>query len=125
MRYSDIHPTFREAIGVHEGFRKLGFEASDIYVTLTEDGVMLLVLHVQDKEFVVGAGVVEMTRDAWIGEWTRIADAVLDNSVTDEDLEKIWTDSLPYQRPVEFALAIEGKGITLPVVAEARRKRLN
>ena len=92
MKLKDIHPTFREALGMHEGFRKCGFAAEDIYVYLNPDlryvtkqvdniesadtfdkpgkREMLVVLKTQGKEFRATVGMIEMTRDEWESAWS-------------------------------------------------------
>lgn len=111
-----IHPTIWHAIGCHEGFRKLGFLADEIFVHLNpgRNPDMLMVLKTQGKEFSITVGSIEdMTRDVWQQRWN---DAVAWANTTKDQvaLNACWTESIPFQRSAAFIHALIRKGIEIP-----------
>lgn len=119
MKYKDIHPTIRQAIGCHEGLRKLGFVPDDIFVSLNPDATMLVVLKTQGKQFAITVGLVRgVARETWQAMWSTSATAVRDGSLSQPDLDRIWRESLTHKRAFDFIAAIQSKGIRIPRESE-------
>ena len=126
----DIHPTFQHALGVHEGFRKLGFDADDIFVHLNPDCSMLVVLKTQGKSFAVTVGFYPQEKSppysrmsspkdnptfaAWSKDWTELATQVRDGKADESELTEIWKASMPYNHKMSFIEALLSKGIVIP-----------
>ena len=114
MRYEDVAPEFRKALGYWEAFRKLGFASSQISVHLdTQVKILVVVLEAQGKQFAVGAARCGLTHEEFEENWIRVATAVRENVLPDEDLDRIWTESMPYRESYDFVMAILKKGIKL------------
>ena len=122
MKWADIHPVFREALGTHEAFRKLGFPAEDIYVHLNPDRTMLVVLKTQNKDFTVTVGSFNksVTYQKWKNSWTAVGLAVIERRVSEKVLDRIWRSCYVYRQKVEFLMGIYAKGITIPGPAVQR-----
>ena len=137
MKLKDIHPTFQEALGIHEAFRKCGFPSDEIFVLLNPDvqyvnspGVdgsgssdtfdkpgrreMLVVLKTQGKEFRVTVGIVIMSYTTWEAAWKSVCAAVMERRVNERDLDTIWQNCRAFRDTVSFVLAIRAKGIVIP-----------
>lgn len=115
IKYDQIHPAIRQAIGCHEGFRKLGFVSDDLFVHFNPDNSMLVVLKTQGKDFSVTVGWVEgVSHDEWQELWASAAEAVRDQRVTQKDMDRIWQESLPFNNAHGFLMAIMSKGIRVP-----------
>jgi len=129
MKLSAIHPTFREALGIHEGFRRCGFSPDDIFWSLNPDPSypagtvtfgkpgtreMLVVLKTQGKEFAVTVGKVRMTHEEWEVSWKAVCVAVLERKVSEDDLRIVWESCMAYRDKVGFVVAISSKGIEVP-----------
>ena len=119
-----IHPTIWHAIGCHEGFRKLGFLADEIFVHLNPGNSpdMLVVLKTQGKEFSITVGFIEgMTRDVWQQKWNEAV--AWANTTKDLDaLNDCWTESVTFQKSATFIHALIRKGIEIP---NTSRSQLN
>lgn len=122
MKWADIHPVFREALGTHEAFRKLGFPAEDIFVHLNPDRTMLVVLKTQNKDFTVTVGSFNksLTYPTWKMSWNAVGLAVIEGRVSEKDLERIWRSCYVYRQKVEFLMGISSKGIVIPGPAVRR-----
>lgn len=119
MKYKDIHPTIRQALGCHEGLRKLGFVPDDIFVTFNPDATMLVVLKTQGKQFAITVGFVRgVSREAWETMWSSAATAVRDGSVSQRDLDRIWQESLTRKQSLGFIAGLKAKGIRIPKESE-------
>lgn len=118
MKYDKIHPAVREALGIYEGFRKLGFPSDYIFAGLKpldpKTGVVCIVLKAQGKEFTVDAGLMRATQEEFAEIWGKTATAVVNREVSPVDLSRIYEESLPYQRSAEFMAALLLKGIETP-----------
>jgi len=120
MNYDSIHPILRAVLGAHEGFRKVGFPADDIYVELganpevRDDELMVFVtLKSAGKEFRVQVGPWPRDNvDALHTQWTALCAALHD--IPQADADRIWHESLPFRNAVGFTLAIMNKGIPIP-----------
>lgn len=113
--FDSVSPVMREMLAVHEGFRKLGFKPEDIFAHYNPDGSVLMVLHVNDREFGVFCGNVDLTREGFYREWERVVEAVTGGSMPQADCDRIWKESVLYQHRQSFVAAIVVKGIEIPV----------
>lgn len=129
MKLSTIHPTFQEALGTHEAFRRCGFSPDDIFWHLNPDPSypagtdtfgkpgtreMFVVLKTQGKDFSVNVGKVRMSHEEWEVAWKAVCTAVLERKVSDSDFQVMWESSMAYRDKVGFVLAIGAKGIEIP-----------
>lgn len=116
MKFSDIHPVLREALGMHQAFRKCGFPSEEIFVSFnpTLPPSMLVILKTQGKEFSVNVGIINMSQSKWEKAWTEVCTAVVDNRVNEEDLGVIWESCMAFRDKVGFVVALEVKGINIP-----------
>ena len=124
MHYDAIHPLLRSAMGTHEGFRKAGFPASSIFVEafgspeVRDDELMIFVtLKSHGKEFRVSIGPWPRGKeDELRDQWLALCAAVNDGSLSQDDMDRIWQESIPFNNAVGFTLAIANKGIPIPGV---------
>lgn len=120
MRYADVSPTMRMFMGTWEGFRKLGYSAADLFCEVHPSvklgGALgcFCVLRTQGKEFSVECGPVMTSKDFFIAEYQRVAEAVSSGQFVEADLDRIWVECEIYHRKVDFLLALEAKGFTSP-----------
>jgi hypothetical protein len=121
MRYEDINPTMRRFIGAREAFRKLGFRAEDLYclvrksVKLRGERAVFVLLKAQDKEFLLECGPAPdldmLEFDKMYGE---LAEAFNSGQIPQEEVDRIWQESEPYQDKTGFATALLNKGFRFP-----------
>lgn len=113
--YESISPAMREMLGAHEGFRKLGFPAEDIFVHYQLDGTVLVAVHgPNDREYAVHCGQTDLSRNAFRREWTRVAEAVRAGRVPQPDLDRIWQESAVYKGRAHFVMSLFMKGVDVP-----------
>lgn len=115
MKYAEIHPAMRLALGAHEGFRKLGFRSDDIFVHLRPDHKLLVILRTQGKHVAINCGQVALTDQQFRTTWMAVARAVRENLLSDADLDRIWKESPAYQNSVYFVEALLRSGFKLPI----------
>lgn len=116
MRYHEVHPTLRQALGCFEGFRRLGFEADDIFFIYASRQLELFcVLKTQDKEFSINCGPLRMTQREWEATVTVATHAINTGLMPEEDLQRIWSESMVFKKSMEFLLVLKAKGIVIPV----------
>ena len=118
MRYDDITPTMRAFVGGREAFRKMGFRPEDLYCEIAMSalsGVLscFVSLKAQGKRFSLEVGPIR-DPDAFEREYKRVAKAINAGEVSQEDLDRIWQESEPFQRRVDFVAAVIAKGFTPP-----------
>ncbi len=114
-----IPEPLRDALAVHEAFRKLRFTPDEIFIHPTPRGLQV-VLRAQEREFVVDVGPRNMGRAAYITlcrdpqfveKWSAAVE--LWNEGTDEERKSIWRDAPIIERSVEFVTGLVAKGFHL------------
>lgn len=117
---------YQEALGVFEGFRKLGFVSDDLYITvngplrdvpfdfMVGKLQLLLTLRTQGKFFHVDCGLVNDTPENAAWKWEKLGRAVNEGRVSQEHLDKIWQASQAHQDPEGFVMSLKAKGFLLP-----------
>ena len=124
MNPFELPKPYREALGVHEGLRKLGFASADIYFGVggkTAVGAahqVVIALNTQGKSFIVVVGFLNDAADNIERTWIELATAVSDGQVSQKHLDRIWQESMIHDDCVGFVASIVGKGFTLPRAAE-------
>lgn len=116
MTYDEINPAFREAIGVFEGLRKLGFQSKDIYYFVggKEDDKWQFVvkLLVNQKQFLAITGLVEGEPTDIREKWRNIIQNF--DEISQGDLDKIWQECRVFNNAAAFVLSILNCGIIIP-----------
>lgn len=121
MTRDEIHPAMREAIGAFTMLRRFGFKSDDIFFHQNMDeepgpeprGMMFVVLKTQDKSFSIRVGVVDLPYAGWAAAWKVVATALLEGRVDSTD--RIVDESEAFRDKVRLMMAIQGKGIRVPV----------
>lgn len=123
MKYDDISPLLREFLGAREGFRKLGFPADDLYITISRsalhNGVLscFCTLMQGGKVFHVECGPVpsdDVEGKALGEEYTKVANAINNNELSQEDADRLWNDSTLKKKGHDFVVALLNKGFKPP-----------
>lgn len=126
MKFNDIHPVYRQAIGCHEAFRKLGFPSEEIFVLYQGgDSTLFVTLESQGKKFNVAVGRMVLTQGQFEKDWGEITTKINDGTVSQADLDAIWQDSMPAKDSTGFLLALYEKGIQVPKTMERHRQNMN
>ena len=122
MTRDEIHPAMREALATFEMLRRFGFVSDDVFFYQNADeppggpeprGMMFVVLKTQGKEFTIRVGVVDLPHDVWVDAWKAVATAALEGRV--EEADRIVQESQARRHVVQLMVAIEAKGIRIPV----------
>jgi hypothetical protein len=118
-KYEDASPTLRAFMGNWEGFRRMGFPSENLYL-MTSASIELggalgayLVLRRRGREFSVFCGEVR-SEEAVETEYRAMCEAVVDGTFDQEDLDRIWQESVVYARAGELIAALLHKGIDIP-----------
>jgi len=119
MKYADITPTMRRFLGAFEAFRKLGYPSDSLFclvsgsVALDGGLACFAVLKAQGKEFNLECGPVEDGKE-FIEEYMRVTKALNAREIPQEDLDRIWQESEPFEKKVQFTAALLFKGFVSP-----------
>lgn len=114
MSFADHPKIFRECYAVHEFFRRLGFKAAEIFLHLREDQMMMVVLQTQDKVFAVILGQVDFDENQMSDHWSGIVDGLISHTITDEEIEEIWTNSFICANKIDCLITMKTKGFSFP-----------
>ena len=122
MKYEDISPTMRAFLGGREAFRRMGFRPEDLYCEIAWSMRFCVLscfckLVAQDKEFLLEVGPVD-DPVTFGHEYDRITEAINSGAVSQEDCERIWIESEPCQKKVEFVTAVLAKGFKVPKASQ-------
>lgn len=115
MRKSEIHPAIRECMGAFEAFRRLGFKSDDIFAAVDTYGRAYSILRTQGKEFTATVGMFDGRAQEFVRGWEEAAAATNKGEISPDDLQSIYQESFVLQNSVGLLLALEKKGIALPV----------
>ena len=79
-------------------------------------GALSCFVHLKDqgKEFALECGLVD-DGPAFIEEYERVSTAINARKIPQADLDRIWQESEPYQKAVEFSAAVLAKGFVAPI----------
>lgn len=121
VRYGDVHPAMREALGAFEVLRRFGFKSDDIFFHQNMDeepgpeprGMMFVVLKTQGKIFSIRVGVVDLPYVEWMLTWQAVAAAALERRI--EQVDRMVEESEAARLEVRLMMAIQAKGILVPV----------
>ena len=121
MTYDEIHPVMRAALGTFEVLRRFGFKSDTIFFHQNKTAspheparMMFVVLKTQKKEFNISVGIVDLPYEAWAASWKAVAEAARDKHI--EEADRIVEESEAFQHKVQLLLAIQNKGIRVPVM---------
>lgn len=117
MDLNNIPSAFKNAIGTHEVFRKLGFSPDEINWHMNPDGQFFCVLEAQGKTFAVTVGFLDVKKHTpaeWQGEFRQLTEAVNKQEVDEETMYSWYFNCEAFRRKVDFLTAMWAKGITPP-----------
>jgi hypothetical protein len=126
MKYEEIPPSFRKAIGAREGFRKLGFSADDLHIIAAQAEIVskthlgvFMVLKTQGKQFNVICGSWKRSQQKKFESlWPRVCEAVNNGDVSQTDMDRMWQESPCFINPKGFVLKLKEKGFCIPAEHE-------
>lgn len=115
MKYREIPPPMRNALGTFEMLRRMGFAAEEIRWHLGEGQMMFVVLQTQGQTFAIRVGVLDGYSDErFEAEWTKIAAALVSGAISDGDYSRMFAECEAYTQTGDLALALDAKGIRIP-----------
>lgn len=118
---------YQEALGVFEGFRKLGFSADDLFITINgplkeapfnfQIGMIqiLLTLKTQGMFFHIDCGVLNDTPQNAAKKWEKLGRAMNEGRLDSDKLDQVWQASQAHQDPTGFIMALKARGFVLPM----------
>ena len=114
MKVADFPPVVREALAVHELFRRLGFRSEDIYIEfydkLKEVAVLLKAQGTDFRVFIGGSA--PYTHEQFRALWLKSIAAV--NAMSDEEAAPIWEGSKVRNECIQIAERLLAKGLVPP-----------
>jgi hypothetical protein len=96
----------------HEALRRLGFISDDIYVAVRNVNEAFVILKKGDKQFNIRVGLVE-NEQKYYDEWTKFATDIIENRVSDEELEGFWNAWLSKNSGLDLILALKDNGFSI------------
>lgn len=111
MTIDDLHPTLREALALHESFRRLNFTPGEIYLRPRTNDVHVTVKR-RGLEFNAFAGTHGLTVPELIRKWA-LASAWWNDTATHAEQDSIFRDSKVFANSVGFVASIVAKGFTV------------
>lgn len=111
MKITDLHPTVREALALHESFRWLSFIPDDIYVRPTVDKLFVVVRR-GGKEFNAEAGALDMPINTFVTKWREAADW-WNGEALEREREEIFRGSKVHAASVSFVTALLDHGFNI------------
>jgi len=107
----DLHPTLREALALHESFRRLNFIPDEIYLLPRAKDVHVTVKR-GTLQFNAFAGVHELTIPELVRKWT-LSTKWWNETATNDEQQQIFRDSKVFREKVAFVAAVIAKGFNV------------
>lgn len=107
-----IHPTFSNALGFCEAFRRLGFRMASLTIMRDNDGVVFLVLMHDSQYFACECGKFESSD--WKEYWTELLEAIVQGVIPRALLDEAWNSCPAHLAGDRFLKTLHDKGITPP-----------
>ena len=108
-------PIIQDLLCLHEMFRRMGYEAKDLYVAEPKGGEIQFVLKEGKKTFTIDVGKVENTKKM-LSTWAKAA-AWWNEGSTERERSSIFWASEFRAHAVDIAAAMMVKGFVAPKVA--------
>lgn len=110
---------YREAYGVFEAFRRLGFNPNEIFFCMNKHGQVWIELHSQGKEFIAHVGDMPGVEPDEIERgWNDLCLAIVDYTISDEDMETVWKESKAFKDSISLLASLKAKGFEFPYLEE-------
>lgn len=106
----------REALAVHEAFRKLGFTPEQIYMHRNPKphrDIVVVVIHLE-RQFAVTCGGQELNRK-WKERWRELVERYNRGDFSEDEFQAWYDRSFVGTRHVELLLGLAQKGIAPPL----------
>lgn len=114
MSAKKIRPVFREALAVHEAFRRLGFASDDLFFCVANKNQVFVKLIHEGKDFAVICGQFNVPAKQLFDEWKALLEEVNDGSLPEDTMQEIWASSFVYKGRASFITALLTKGFPIP-----------
>lgn len=122
MKYDDINPVMRQALGCFVGYHKMGFLSDDIFLEVrsTADSRVLMVFLTLKNQpgaepFRIGLGTWSSALKSTLQPvWRQLCDEANSGGISAEDVERVWQESYIRQDVVGFGAVLLSKGIKPP-----------
>lgn len=116
MTLAELSRDLKEMLAIHEVFRRLGFEASEIFVAIYPNDVAMTVKPSAqpDKQFTITINAKDIMDCA--ERWSPAAEWW--NNASSEDMAEVYTKSETLTRASEIVTGIVKKGIRIPKASE-------
>jgi hypothetical protein len=112
----DSYPApLKEALAVHEAFRKLGFSAEQIYIHRNPPpllDIVVVLMHL-DKSLTVTLG--RLGDKRWKKKWTSLVHLFNSGGIPEDDFQRWYDRSFAGTHHVELLLMLQVKGISPPL----------
>jgi hypothetical protein len=110
MKLADIPPLLKEALAVHEAFRKLAFTPDEIFIHPSTTKLRVVVIR-GDNRFAVDVGVNTIPMAEFERTWGEAVEAW--NTGKDFEQKAIWENSAVRRDAVGFVVALLDKGFAV------------
>ncbi len=115
MKLEEVPPAYREAVAVHEAFRRLGFKSEDLYFRMANvNQVFIQWLGKNNENFSVVCGEVDGDKEHVFQLWTDLVKSIVSGDFPEESLQQIFNESHIFKNSVGFLTALHRKGIDVP-----------
>ena len=111
MTINDLHPTIREALALHESFRRLNFTPDEIYL-LPRTGDVHVTVKRGTLQFNAFAGRHELTVFELIRKWAA-ATEWWNTTATNTEQDTIFRGSKVFASSVDFVASVVTKGFSV------------
>lgn len=110
MTVEDIPLIFREAMALHEAFRRMGFEPEEIHVRYVKNDFLLGVI-VDGKEGFMRLGILSgMSTLEFTNRWEFYSEW-FNNEADSAELHAIWVNSIAFEEYFEFEKLLGENGV--------------
>lgn len=108
---TDVPPALRECLAAFEAYRRLGYQADDIFMIRGANGLFMQ-LKEGAKEFIVAGGMWRGTDDQLMKLWTECC-AAWNGGFNEAQKQEIWEASFVRQNSVALVAAMKVKGFDI------------
>jgi len=125
VKLGELHPVWREALAVHEAFRRLGFTPDEIVVAKIADGLVIVGLQnlnygwaVRTRELARDLDFKDVTDGEFEREWAR-AVTIWNEQSSDAECSELFYSSVVFENQATLVTVMASRGITWPKTADA------
>jgi hypothetical protein len=108
MDANTLPHAYQAALFLFNGLRCLGFPSEHIFFTYDPVKGMFVSVEHDGRKWSIRCGALDLSYESWEVNWRKVTTAMLDGSLTEDSLDKLWERWAPHRMKIVEDLVFAG-----------------